>query len=272
MSDRSVAGDSFVAVLPTLDAPSSQLLETWRHHPVLIFRDLDLSPERLVRFSRTFGEPVPAPTQTILLACGALPPDIMVVSNIAQDGRPIGHLGSGDLAWHTDMCYTRAPAIASALYAVEAPREGGDTWFMDMAAVYDRLPERLRRHADRLQCKHDDSCTAAGDLRHGRVPVTDVTTSSGAIHPLVTVHPASGRRALYLGRRLHAYLVGMEVAESEALLDEYWGYCRDPATIVRHRWRPGDLVLWDNRVTMHRRDLVPGGARRLMWRTQMRPG
>ena len=258
-------------VLPTLDLPIARLHETWQRHPVLIFRELDLSPERLIRFSSIFGKPVAAPTQTVLLARAALPPEIMVVSNIAQDGRPIGHLGGGELAWHSDMCYTQAPAIASALYAVEAPDTGGDTCFMDMAAVYDRLPDRLRRLAHHLQCKHDDSCTAAGELRHDRVPVTDVTSSTGAVHPLVKVHPASGRPALYLGRRLNAYLVGMGLAESETLLDEYWSYCSDPAAVVRHQWRQGDLVLWDNRVTMHRRDRVPDGARRLMWRTQMRP-
>lgn len=267
----STAGDSLAMVLQALDAPVTQLLDAWQRHPVLILRGLNLSPERLIRFSSIFGEPVAAPTQTVLLAHKALPPEIMVVSNIAQDGHPIGHLGGGELAWHSDMCYTQAPAIASALYAVEVPDTGGDTCFMDMAAVYDRLPDRLRRRAHLLQCKHDDSCTAAGELRHGRRPVTDVTSSTGAVHPLVKVHPANGRRALYLGRRLNAYLIGMEAAESEALLDEYWSYCSDPAVVLRHRWRQGDLVLWDNRVTMHRRDPVPDGARRLMWRTQMRP-
>jgi taurine dioxygenase len=273
---RPVESGSLAALLPARDAADpersgSRILETWRRHPVLIFRGCALTPIDLLRFSRLFGRPVPAPPQTDMLEPDALPPEIMVVSNILRDGRPIGHLGGGELAWHTDMCYTAVPAVASALYAVEVPPQGGDTWFMDMVAAYAHLPDHLRRLAEILSCKHDDSCTAAGDLRHGRSPVTDVSVSSGAIHPLVKFAPDSGRHALYLGRRLNAYLIGMDVAESEALLDVFWQHCLDQAVTFRHQWQTGDLVVWDNRVTMHRRDPVPQAFRRLMWRAQMRP-
>ncbi|MFJ2902979.1 TauD/TfdA dioxygenase family protein [Streptomyces sp. NPDC087212] len=247
-----------------------RIKEAWQRHPVLVFHGCALTPEDLVTFGALFGTPVPVPPQEGIVDTTGLPPEIMIVSNIVENGRPLGHLGGGDLNWHTDMCYVPEPALASALYAVEVPDGHGDTWFLDMAAVYDRLPERLRTRIATLTCKHDDSRTAAGDLRHGREPVVDITTSSGAVHPLVRVRPESGRPALYLGRRLNAHIPGLPLAESEALLDELWAYCDDPALARPHRWRAGDLVVWDNRVMMHRRDAIPDGARRLMRRIQAR--
>ncbi|MFC8710742.1 TauD/TfdA dioxygenase family protein [Streptomyces sp. NPDC057197] len=255
------------ARLPEL-AP--RIKEAWLRHPVLVFHRCELSPDDLVTFGALFGTPVPVPTQEAIVDTTGLPPEVMVISNIVEDGRPLGHLGGGELGWHTDMCYVAEPALASALHAVETPEGHGDTWFLDMSAVYDTLPAALRDRIGSLSCKHDDSRTAAGDLRHGRTPVTDITTSSGAVHPLVRVRPESGRKALYLGRRLNAFVPGLPLAESEALLDELWGYCDNPAAAWAHRWQPGDLVVWDNRVMMHRRDAIPDGARRLMRRIQAR--
>lgn len=242
--------------------------EAWRRHPVLVFHDCDLTPPDLVTFGALFGTPVPVPTQEDLVDTTGLPPEIMIVSNIVENGRRLGHLGGGDLSWHTDMCYVPEPALASALFAVEVPKDHGATWFLDMRDVYDRLPGQLRARVETLTCKHDDSRTAAGDLRHGRAHVTDITTSTGAVHPLVRTRPGDPRKALYLGRRLNSYVPGLQLAESEALLDELWAYCADLGRA--HRWRAGDLVVWDNRVMMHRRDAIPDGERRLMQRIQAR--
>ncbi|MDT0433417.1 MULTISPECIES: TauD/TfdA dioxygenase family protein [Streptomyces] len=253
-----------------LDEAAPGIKEAWLHHPVLVFHGCDLTPEDLVRFGAIFGTPVPVPVQEDVVDTTGLPPEIMIISNIVENGRRVGHLGGGDLSWHTDMCYVPEPALASALYAVETPEAAGDTWFLDMTAVHDSLPVALRERIAPLSCKHDDSRTAAGDLRHGRTPVHDVTTSSGAVHPLVRIRPETGRKALYLGRRLHAYIPGLSLAESDALLDDLWRYCEDPAPSWPHRWSPGDLVVWDNRVMMHRRDAIPDGARRLMHRIQAR--
>jgi taurine dioxygenase len=235
---------------------------------VLVFHDCDLTPRDLIDFGALFGTPVPVPPQEDIIDTTGLPSEIMLISNIVEKGRRVGHLGGGDLSWHTDMCYVPEPALASALYALETPKAQGDTWFLDMRDVYDLLPERLRARVATLSCKHDDSRTAAGDLRHDRESVTDITTSSGAVHPLVRTRPGSDRKALYLGRRLNAYIPGLPLSESEALLDELWSYCDDVGW--PHRWRPGDLVVWDNRVMMHRRDAIPGGERRLMQRIQAR--
>ncbi|AZS83657.1 TauD/TfdA family dioxygenase [Streptomyces griseoviridis] len=274
LGDVEPAAPPFVTLpaLTTARLPEAapRIKEAWLRHPVLVFHQCDLTPEDLVRFGAIFGTPVPVPVQEDIVDTTGLPPEIMIISNIVENGRRVGHLGGGDLSWHTDMCYVPEPALASALYAVETPEAAGDTWFLDMTAVHDSLPAALRARIATLSCKHDDSRTAAGDLRHGRVPVLDVTTSSGAVHPLVRVRPETGRKALYLGRRLNAYIPGLPLAESDALLDELWGYCDDPALSWPHRWRPGDLVVWDNRVMMHRRDAIPDGSRRLMRRIQAR--
>ncbi|MFE0176015.1 TauD/TfdA dioxygenase family protein [Streptomyces sp. NPDC059002] len=268
------AAPPFATLPPLTSARLAELAprikEAWLRHPVLVFHACRLTPQDLVAFGALFGAPVPVPPQEGVVDTAGLPPEIMIVSNIVENGRNVGHLGGGELSWHTDMCYVPEPAVASALYAVEVPQGQGDTWFLDMTAVHDSLPAPLRGRIATLSCKHDDSRTAAGDLRHGRGPVADVTTSSGAVHPLVRVRPETGRKALYLGRRLNAYVPGLPLTESDALLDELWTYCDDPALAWAHRWRPGDLVVWDNRAVMHRRDALPDGARRLMHRIQAR--
>ncbi|WP_328611374.1 TauD/TfdA family dioxygenase [Amycolatopsis sp. NBC_00345] len=268
------AGPPFATLPPLtsagLPAFADAIEEAWQRHPVLVFHQCELTPADLVAFGAIFGTPVPVPPQEGVVDTTGLPPEIMIISNIVEQGRRVGHLGGGDLSWHTDMCYVPEPAVVSALYALEVPETGGDTWFLDMAAIYDRLPAGLRDRIETLSCKHDDSYTAAGELRHGRDPVLDITTSSGAVHPLVRTRPGSGRKALYLGRRLNAYIPGLSLAESDALLDELWSYCGDPAAGWPHRWRAGDLVAWDNRVMMHRRDGIPERSRRLMQRIQAR--
>jgi len=167
------------------------------------------------------------------------------------------------------MCYTDQPPIASIMYSIEVPPVGGDTGFMNMYSVYDRLPETLKERISGLSIKHDRSYTAVGDLRHGYEPVVDVVNSPGSVHPIVRTHPMTGRKALYLGRRLNAYIVGLPVPESEALLDELWEYTNDPQFSWHHKWRVGDVVIWDNRCLMHRRDSFDPATRRIMWRTQI---
>jgi taurine dioxygenase len=160
--------------------------------------------------------------------------------------------------------------MASMLYALEVPPAGGNTSFCSMYAVYDALPDELKRRIANLKIKHDGTYNSGGYLRQGVTPTDDPRTSPGAIHPLVCVHPDTGRRMLYLGRRRNAYLVGLELAESEALLDQLWDYVARPEFAWEHVWRVGDLVLWDNRCTMHRRDPFDASSRRIMHRTQIK--
>ncbi|MDU6137480.1 TauD/TfdA family dioxygenase, partial [Bradyrhizobium sp.] len=150
------------------------------------------------------------------------------------------------------------------------PPVGGNTSFCSMYAVYDALPTELKHRIADLKIKHDGTYNSGGFVRQGVTPTDDPRGSPGAVHPLVCTHPDSGRQMLYLGRRRNAYLVGLELAESEALLDELWTYVARPEFAWEHVWQVGDLVIWDNRSTMHRRDPFDDQARRIMHRTQIK--
>jgi taurine dioxygenase len=156
------------------------------------------------------------------------------------------------------------------LYSLEIPPAGGNTSFCTMYGVYEALPEALKDRIAGLKIKHDGTYNSGGYVRQGVTPTDDPRTSPGAVHPLVCTHPNTGRRMLYLGRRRNAYLAGLELAESEALLDELWGFVDRPEFAWEHVWRVGDLVLWDNRCTMHRRDSFDPHSRRIMHRTQVK--
>jgi taurine dioxygenase len=192
-----------------------------------------------------------------------------VVSNVLDaKGEPIGALGDGDAAWHTDMSYIAQPPDASMLYSLEIPKSGGDTWFCGMKTALAKMPKALRERIKGLDIKHDGTYDSGGYVRKGMTPSKDPRTSVGTPHPMVIRHPVSGDAALYLGRRLNAYVMGLEVEESERLLDEVWSYVE--AAVYKHRWALGDLVLWDNRTTMHRRDAFDPKSRRVMHRTQIK--
>jgi taurine dioxygenase len=139
-----------------------------------------------------------------------------------------------------------------------------------MYAAWEELPGSLQRRVEGLRVKHDGTYNSGGYVRQGVLPTGDPLTSPGTLHPLVRVHPETGRRALYLGRRRNAYIDGLSLDDSNALLDEIWACATRDSLTWRHRWEAGDLVLWDNRCTMHRRDAFDPAARRVMHRTQIR--
>jgi len=241
----------------------------WGDHLVLRFRAQKLSDDDLMRFSRLFGELDWAP----IAATNDAPEGreyIMVVSNVVENGQPIGQLGAYEAVWHTDMSYVAAPPSASALYSLEAPPAGGDTGFCNMYRAYETLPDELRRQIEGRLCRHDASRNSAGELRRGFVDAPDPTQVVGAEHPIVRTHPVTGRKALFLGRRPNAYIPGLPLAESEALLDALWAHCTKPEFAWYQQWRSGDLILWDNRCVMHRRDAFDPNARRVMHRTQIK--
>jgi taurine dioxygenase len=261
-----VAGD-----LRTLDeAGFARVVEAWHEHAVLLFRGQALTDRDLIAFSRRFGDLDIAPVQENGRRFVDGIPEIYIVSNVRVNGEAIGSLGDGEAAWHTDMSYIPLPPKASMLYAIETPPRGGDTSFCSMYAVYDTLPADLRARIAGLAIKHDGTYNSGGYVRQGVTPTGDPRTSPGAVHPLVCTHPATGRPLLYLGRRRSAYIAGMDLAESEALLDELWRHATQPRAAWTHAWRVGDLVLWDNRCTMHRRDAFDPAARRIMHRTQIK--
>jgi taurine dioxygenase len=197
-------------------------------------------------------------------------PEIYVVSNVIKNGEPIGSLGAGEATWHTDMSYLEQPPKASILYALEVPPAGGNTYFCNMYRAYESLPEELKRRITPLSLKHDGTYNSGGYVRQGVTAADDPTTSPGEYHPLVCTHPETKRRLLYLGRRRNAYIKGLPVAESESLLDELWSYATREEFAWHNEWRVGDLVLWDNRCTMHRRDPFDAMSRRILHRTQIK--
>jgi len=241
----------------------------WYRHDVLLFRKQRLSDDHLLNFSRHFGALDSPPNQGAGRKSPPGYPEVYVVSNVLDDqGEPIGALGDGEAAWHTDMSYAARPPDASMLYSLELPKSGGDTWFCSMKAALARMPKALVERVRHLDIKHDGTYDSGGNVRKGLVPSKDPRTSVGTPHPIVIRHPASGEQALYLGRRRNAYVMGLELEESERLLDELWSYV--DTAVYRHTWALGDLVLWDNRTTMHRRDAFDPKARRVMHRTQIK--
>lgn len=252
------------------DAAFDAIHQAWLDHLVLLVRGQRLTDADLVAFSRRFGALDQAPIQENGRRFVDGYPEIYVVSNVVENGVAIGSLGAGEAVWHTDMSYLPDPPKASMLYALEVPPSGGDTSFSNMYAAHDSLPADLRARVAGLLLKHDGTYNSGGYVRHGVSATDDPVAAPGTLHPLVCTHPESGRRVLYLGRRRNAYIEGLPLAESEALLDEVWSYATRDEFTWHHHWKVGDLVMWDNRCTMHRRDPFDATDRRILHRTQIK--
>lgn len=257
------------------DGAFATIYQAWLQHSVLVCRGQSLTPEALVAFGRRFGELEPPPGSEKGgrdEERAAAAPDMWIISNVVENGKPIGALGAGEAEWHSDMTYLPTPPTASILFGREVPVGQGDTWFAGMHAALEAMPVELRQRIEGRTANHDSSYTSAGDLRKGMDAVIDVTKAPGAVHPLIVRHPETGRPVLFPGRRLNAYVQGLPVEESEALLDELWDWCVRPEFTYVHKWQPGDLLMWDNRAVLHRRDSFDPDARRVMWRCQVKGG
>jgi taurine dioxygenase len=241
----------------------------WLDHLVILFRGQRLTDDDLIAFSRRFGELDWAPVQETGRRFVEGHPEIYVVSNVIENGVPIGSLGAGEAVWHTDMSYLSVPPKASMLYALEVPPAGGNTYFCNMYRAYESLPASLQSRIANLTLKHDATYNSGGYVRQGLSAVDDPAASPGVYHPLVCTHAETGRLVLYLGRRRNAYIGGLPLAESEALLDELWSYASREEISWHNEWQVGDVVLWDNRCTMHRRDPFDPNSRRILHRTQI---
>jgi taurine dioxygenase len=252
------------------DGTFAAIHRAWLDHLVLLFRGQTLDDDDLIGFSRRFGDLDLAPIQENGRRFVEGHPEIYVVSNVIENGVAIGSLGAGEAVWHTDMSYLDDPPKASMLYAIEVPPAGGNTGFTNMYRAYEELPDALTRRIAGLRLKHDGTYNSGGYVREGIVATDDPVASPGTYHPIVCTHPETGRRCFYLGRRRNAYIEGLPLADSETLLDELWHYATRDALSWYNRWRVGDLVLWDNRCTMHRRDPFDAATRRIMHRTQMK--
>ena len=242
----------------------------WAEHLVLVVRDQDLRDSDLISFGRLFGELDPPGPNPYGKPFHEQFPELNVISNIIENGQPRGNLGAGEAVWHADMTYIEYPPKAAVLYAIEVPPKGGDTFFANMIAAYDALSAAIKERIDDLSAVHDASRNSAGLLRKGYVETVDVRDTPGACHPLVRTDRGSGRRSLFLGRRPGSYVSGLEIAQSEALLDRIWAHATESRFTMRHRWRVGDVLMWSNLAVLHRRDAFDAGSRRRLHRAQIK--
>jgi len=244
----------------------------WRERLVVVFHGQLLSDPQLIAFSRNFGELDPPGPNPYGEPFNEEHPELNVISNVVEDGKPIGNLGDGEAVWHADMTYVDVPPKAAILHALEVPpsEAGGNTYFANMIAAYESLPADLKKAVDGRVAVHDASRNSAGMLRKGYKEVTDVRETVGAHHPMVRTDPKTGRKALFLGRRPNAYVPGLSVTESEALLDALWAHATQPRFAMCHEWRVGDLLIWNNLSVLHRRDPFDPKTRRVMHRSQIK--
>ncbi|MBH64191.1 MAG: taurine catabolism dioxygenase TauD [Alphaproteobacteria bacterium] len=253
------------------DVTVRDIHDAWMEHLVLLIRGQSIDDQQLVEFSSRFGSLDGAPIGSE--RGGKVSTDehneITVISNVIEDGQPIGGLGNLESDWHTDMSSYDEPPAASVLYSLEIPPTGGDTSFCNMYRAYETLPREVQAKLQDLKAIHDATLTSTGGLRHGFEAVKDVTQTPGARHPILRTHPETERTALFLGRRTNAYVPGLSVEESEALLDMLWENSTKAENTWTHTWQVGDLIMWDNRCAMHRRDPFDNAARRIMHRTQI---
>jgi taurine dioxygenase len=240
------------------------LRRAWTDHLVIVARDVqELSADAQIDFCRTFGEiggrarPVEARHEP----AGA-PTDVMYVSNKRVGGRIIGSIPDGEMEFHIDQSYTQRPAKGTSLYAIEVPDEGGDTIFCNLYLAYETLPDDLRRAVD--------GRSALNVYGHGGYGIQTRNANELAaatrkhVHPIVCTHPDSGRKMLYVNRLMTASVEGLPENESEDLLFRLFAHQEQDAFRFIHKWRQGDLLLWDNRCTVHARtDFDPSKTRHL---------
>jgi taurine dioxygenase len=258
---------------------AAALQRAWLDHLVLLFRDQYLDAAHYLDAARIFGAPVEGGKRRYARAAGlALDeqfPELSILSNLDKEtGRPVkdnGDLGSLEVVWHSDNSYVEKPPAGSCLYSLEVPIRSGNTSFNNQYLAYETLPDDLKRAIAGRRSKQDASRNSAGVLRPGLKKPERPEDVPGPMHPLVRIHPDTGRRALYLGRRRvypSQFIEGLDAMESETMLDRLWAHATRPELAWTHVWRRGDFLVWDNRCAMHYREEVDDSQRRVMFRTQ----
>ncbi len=235
-----------------------QITDALHEHIVVVFRDQDLSEEQQLRFTSRFGEVGTRKRSTGLHSDGRF----MLVTNITVDGEPLGSYGDGEMWFHSDGAYDEVPYRFSFLYGMELPSSGGNTRFANLYRAYDALPQALKEKlAGRKVLQMGGS-----RRREKGDPNADLSKIPHAWHPLFTTHPATGKKSLYFSRMHSVRIEGFDLEESEAIIEELADLSERPEFIYEHVWRPGDLVVWDNRCTNHARTPFPDEENRLMRR------
>lgn len=254
------------------DASFAQLQQVWRTHGALLVRGQEaMTDAQFEAFSKRFGELDSPPNQGVGRKNVPGHPNLYVVSNETDtSGEPLGALGYSEAVWHTDMSYLPVPPIASMLWALKLPAWGGNTSVVGMCAAYENLPAQLRERVKSSRIKHDGTRDSAGNLRKGVEADDNPMTCKGQPHPAVIRDPGTGKPALFLGRRPRAYVMGLPLQESEALLEELWKHAVQPSNVYEHVWQTGDVLIWSNYSTMHRRDEFDRKTIRRMHRSQIK--
>lgn len=242
---------------PIDDALKQNLLDAWHEHLVILLRGQVLDEDDQVRFANAFGEPAKVSSGR---SFSQKHPSVMLVSNIRENGQAIGALPDGEMHFHTDQCHQEIPAKATILYAMEIPRKGGDTLFANAYAAYETLPAAVKEKlAGRRALNANDKDTTIRSASYENA-------GAACWHPAVRTHPVTGRKALYVNRLMTREIEGLPRAESDELLEFLFSHQEQPQFVYEHVWRPGDVVMWDNRCTLHARTDFPAGERRLLRR------
>lgn len=221
-------------------------------HLVLFARGQRLSEAEQIRFTRHFG----TPEAHVREQPEGASREIFIVSNVSANGEPIGALGNGELTFHSDLSYLPVPGRFSIVHAIEVPDSGGDTQWANGYTAYEAMDERMKSRVIGLRALH----------RHGEKTQNH---STPVYHPMVRTHPETGRRATYVSPQFTRSVEGMERSESDALLRVLLAHVTRDEFVWTHEWSAGDLVLWDNRCTLHRREPFPATSRRILKRTQI---
>lgn len=250
-----ISGFSFDAIDGTT---AQEIRDAWYRYQVLIVRnEKTLSDDSLVNFGRCFGTIENARKQSPL----ATRPEIMVISNIRQNGEAVGALPDGELSFHYDRVHQQKPNKAGVLHAIEIPSRGGDTCFGNMYAAYEALSPAMQRRLEGLKALNTyEYGTTTPDAKQ----LSESTPT--AVHPVVRTIPETGRKALYVSRLMTDRIIGLPEEESRRILDELRDHCEQPRFIYQHTWRVGDLLIWDNRCVTHARTDFPAAERRLLKR------
>jgi taurine dioxygenase len=257
---------------PVLDEDFARLHRAHLDYHVLVFRDQHITPAQQVAFSRRFG---PLQIHVLRQFQLASDPEVLVISNIRENGQPIG-LGDAGHFWHSDLSYKEIPSLGSMLHAQELPEEGGDTLFANQHTAWERLPDYLKRAVEDARAEH--SYLARYEELRQRNPWRPALTQAQigevrpAVHPVVRTHPETGRKALFVSEHFTTRIAGLPEDESRALLDELFNHSTRPEHIYRHRWQPQDMVFWDNRSLMHLAAGCPDDQRRKLYRTTIEGG
>jgi taurine dioxygenase len=255
---------------PLDDVTFGAIREAWLHNKVAVFPGQALTEDALMCFGRRFGELEIHVRSTYHSRQNA---EVMIVSNKKEDGRAIGVLGDGEAQWHIDQSYMPQPTFGTILFGAEIPPEGGDTWFADLATAYDRLPAALkaqiegRRVINSVDRHNRREAATRPDLQ---MTAEQLKRAPDSPHPLVRTHPLLGTRAIYYSPSHSAEVEGLGDADSQALFAALLPHMTQPDLIYKHHWSVGDVVMWDNSCTMHRRDPFPGHYSRLLKRVSFR--